>query len=76
MCDSVGCSAEEKEMCMAHYDADGKFIAPADKNAKVEIKNTNGKAKATVTTTADGKSETQTFEGSLEEVKAKVEGLK
>ena len=86
MCDSLGCTTEEKEMCMAHYDADGKFVAKvgeklccskdADKNVKVEIKNVNGKAKATVTSTADGKSETQTFEGSLEEVKAKVEGLK
>ncbi len=26
MCDSLGCSAEEKAMCMAHYGADGKFI--------------------------------------------------
>ena len=26
MCDSVGCSPEEKEMCMSHYDKDGKFI--------------------------------------------------
>ncbi|MFY8096759.1 MAG: sodium-translocating pyrophosphatase [Flavobacterium sp.] len=26
MCDSLGCSAEEKEMCMSHYDKDGKFI--------------------------------------------------
>jgi hypothetical protein len=24
-CDSVGCSAEEKEMCMSMYGADGKF---------------------------------------------------
>ena len=86
MCDSLGCSAEEKEVCMSHYDANGKFVAKegeklccskdADKKVKVEITNNNGKAKATVTTTADGKSETQTFEGSLEEVKAKVEGLK
>lgn len=26
MCDSVGCSPEEKGMCMSHYDKDGKFI--------------------------------------------------
>src|SRR5574343_1028480 len=26
MCDSLGCSAEEKEMCLAHYGKDGKFI--------------------------------------------------
>ena len=86
MCDSLGCTAEEKEMCMAHYDADGKFVAnegeksccskDADKNVKVEIKNVNGKAKATVTTSINDNVNVQTFEGSLEEVKAKVEGLK
>ncbi len=27
MCDSLGCSAEEKAMCMSHYGADGKFIS-------------------------------------------------
>ncbi|MFA7273771.1 MAG: sodium-translocating pyrophosphatase [Crocinitomicaceae bacterium] len=26
MCDAKGCTAEEKEMCMAHYGADGKFV--------------------------------------------------
>ena len=27
MCDSLGCSAEQKEMCLSHYDANGKFVA-------------------------------------------------
>ena len=86
MCDSLGCTAEEKEMCMSHYDANGKFIGKegeksccskdADKNVKVEITNNNGKAKATVTTSINKSVNVQTFEGSLEEVKAKVEGLK
>jgi K(+)-stimulated pyrophosphate-energized sodium pump len=86
MCDSLGCSAEEKEMCLSHYDADGKFVAKegakaccamdADKDVKVEIKNVNGKAKATVTTSKDGNVNVQVFEGSLEDVKAKVEALK
>ncbi len=86
MCDSLGCSAEEKEICMSHYDANGKFIAKegakaccamdADKNVKVEIKNVNGKAKATVTTSEKGNVNVQVFEGSLEDVKAKVEALK
>ncbi|QBZ97522.1 sodium-translocating pyrophosphatase [Flavobacterium sangjuense] len=88
MCDSLKCSPEEKEACLSHYDADGKFIAKKDdccagkegakveKNVKVEITNTNGKAKATVTTTEKGNVNTQTFEGSLEEVKAQVEALK
>jgi K(+)-stimulated pyrophosphate-energized sodium pump len=46
------------------------------KNVKVEIINTDGKAKATVTTSENGKSNSQVFEGSLDEVKAKVEALK
>jgi K(+)-stimulated pyrophosphate-energized sodium pump len=86
MCDSLGCSAEEKAICMSHYDAKGNFIAKegtkaccamdADKNVKVEIKNVNGKAKATVTTKENGNVNVQVFEGSLEDVKAKVEALK
>jgi len=87
MCDSLGCSAEEKEVCLSHYGADGKFIAPKEgeksccaedgaKNVKVEIKNENGKAKATVTTSEKGNVNVQIFEGSLEQVKAKVEALK
>jgi K(+)-stimulated pyrophosphate-energized sodium pump len=87
MCDAKGCTPEQKEMCMSHYDANGKFIAEGekaccakkgmnDKNIKVEIINTNGKAKATVTTSEKGNVNVQVFEGSLEEVKAKVEALK
>jgi K(+)-stimulated pyrophosphate-energized sodium pump len=87
MCDSLKCTPEQKEMCLSHYDADGKFIASeekmeccADKDAtkmvKVEVTNINGKAKATVITSEKGKENTQVFEGSLEEVKAKVDALK
>ena len=91
MCDSLGCSPEEKEMCLSHYDADGKFVASAkiaccadketampkmEKNVRVEIINTNGKAKATVTTTVNGTAATQSFEGTEAEVKAKVDALK
>ena len=89
MCDSLKCTPAQKEMCLSHYGADGKFVAEKkddccaddamtsnEKNVKVEITNTNGKAKATVTTTEKGNVNTQTFEGSLAEVKAKVEALK
>ena len=89
MCDEKGCTPEQKEMCMSHYDANGKFVAPTpekacctkkgmvEKNVKVEIiKTEDGKAKATVTTSENGKANTQVFEGSLEEVKAQVEPLK
>ncbi|RAR74141.1 sodium-translocating pyrophosphatase [Flavobacterium aciduliphilum] len=88
MCDSLKCTPEQKEACLSHYDANGKFIAPSckegegksccgkgDKNVKVEMTNENGKAKATVTITEKGNVNTQVFEGSLEEVKAKVEAL-
>jgi K(+)-stimulated pyrophosphate-energized sodium pump len=47
-----------------------------DKNVRVEIINKDGKAKATVTTTVNGTSATQTFEGTEAEVKAKVDALK
>jgi K(+)-stimulated pyrophosphate-energized sodium pump len=75
-------------MCLSHYDANGKFVAPAgmmaccikkglsEKEVRVEITNTNGTAKATVTTSEKGNVNTQVFEGSLAEVKAKVEALK
>ncbi|MBP6758467.1 MAG: sodium-translocating pyrophosphatase [Flavobacterium sp.] len=88
MCDEKGCTPEQKEMCLSHYDANGKFIAAegekaccakktaVEKNIKVEITNTGGKAKATVTTSEKGNVNVQVFEGSLEEVKAKVEALK
>jgi K(+)-stimulated pyrophosphate-energized sodium pump len=80
MCDKNGCSAEDKAKCMAMYDAEGKFFGEpkkeVSKDVRVEITNTNGKAKATVTTTVNGTSATQTFEGTEEEVKAKVDALK
>jgi K(+)-stimulated pyrophosphate-energized sodium pump len=86
MCDSLKCSPEQKEMCLSHYDKDGKFVAPKGKaccakkgeikkEVKVQIINKDGKAKATVTTSEDGNDNVQVFEGSLEEVKAKVEAL-
>ena len=92
MCDSLKCSPEQKEMCLSHYGADGKFVASTDekdccakkeavmgtatKEVRVEITNTNGKSKATVTTTVGGKSATETIEGTEAEVKAKVDALK
>jgi K(+)-stimulated pyrophosphate-energized sodium pump len=88
MCETNGCSPAQKEMCMSHFDANGKYMATqgekaccakkgtTDKNIKVEMTNENGKAKATVTTSENGNENTQVFEGSLEEVKAKVEALK
>jgi K(+)-stimulated pyrophosphate-energized sodium pump len=91
MCDSLKCTPEQKEMCLSHYDATGKFVAPKEgkaccekptavgattKDVRVEITNTDGKATATVTTTVNGTSDTQTFKGTEAEVKAKIEALK
>ena len=92
MCDSLKCSPEEKEMCLSHYDANGKFVAAKecdekegessccakkeDKKVKVILVNEKGSAKATVITTEKGKATTQVFEGSIDEVKAKVESMK
>ncbi len=90
MCDSLKCSKEEKEMCLSHYDANGKFVAPKeceegetksccvkkdDKNVTVTITNEKGKSKATVITTEKGKATTQVFEGSLKDLKEKVEAM-
>jgi K(+)-stimulated pyrophosphate-energized sodium pump len=74
-------------MCLSHYDAEGKFVAPAegkaaccakkmDKVITVNIENVDGKAKATVKSSSNGTANVQTFEGTLDEVKAKVEALK
>jgi K(+)-stimulated pyrophosphate-energized sodium pump len=87
MCDSLKCTPEQKEMCLSHYDATGKFKASEEKMdccakkgdakiVKVEVTNQNGNAKATVITSNKGTTDVQVFEGSLEEVKAKVEALK
>jgi K(+)-stimulated pyrophosphate-energized sodium pump len=82
MCEEKGCNAEEKAECMSHYDATGKFIAShekmisiekkLEKTLRIEVTNTNGKSKATVTTDAG----VQTFEGTEAEVKAKIDALK
>ncbi|MNE19154.1 putative K(+)-stimulated pyrophosphate-energized sodium pump [compost metagenome] len=87
MCDEKGCTPEQKEMCMSHYDKDGKFVEPkgksccakkgqAKKEVRVQMMNKDGKAKATVTTSENGEENVQVFEGSLEEVKAKIDSLK
>jgi K(+)-stimulated pyrophosphate-energized sodium pump len=84
MCDSLGCSEEEKAMCMAHYDESGKFIGAKGemknevmKRISVEKETNNGKTKATVkiATVENGKEteKVETFEGTEAEVNAKIE---
>jgi K(+)-stimulated pyrophosphate-energized sodium pump len=36
MCDEMGCSKAEKELCMSHYDANGKWIGGDGKSDKKE----------------------------------------
>jgi K(+)-stimulated pyrophosphate-energized sodium pump len=87
MCDSMHCGPEQKEMCLSHYDENGKFIAPAavekDCCAKkttmtkeVIIKNVDGAAEGTVTTIKNGQKEVTKVKGTLDQVKAKVEAKK
>jgi molybdate transport system substrate-binding protein len=52
------------------------LVTPKDeKNVKVVLINEKGNAKATVITNEKGKSTTQVFEGSMDDVKAKVEAV-
>jgi K(+)-stimulated pyrophosphate-energized sodium pump len=46
------------------------------KDVRVEMTNDNGKTKATVTISENGKQTVQNFEGTEAEVKAKVEAIK
>jgi K(+)-stimulated pyrophosphate-energized sodium pump len=87
MCDEVGCTAAEKEMCLSHYDANGKFVAgdmkaccaaKAEnvKEVRIETTNNDGKVKSIVTTKTDGKVDTQVYEGTQDEVNAKLDELR
>ena len=77
---------ELKTTCQQQAMQDGKCTMGAmeagtnktttNKKVTVSITNMEGKAKATVTTSENGNAKTQVFEGSLEDVKAKVEALK
>ncbi len=47
MCDSLNCSPEEKEMCMAHYGKDGKFMdgSYGEKACCIEMRNCENNSK-------------------------------
>ena len=76
MCKEKGCSEEETAKCLAHFDANGKYAHTESQSVRVEVKNINGKTTGTVTKTVDGKTTTEVFEGTEEEVLAKVEAAK
>ncbi|MGZ9674884.1 sodium-translocating pyrophosphatase [Flavobacterium sp. GNP001] len=84
MCKKNGCSEECTQKCLSMYDAAGKYIGGAtktvsmtsSKDLRIELSNENGKTKATVTMTENGKTTKQTFEGTDAEVQAKIDSLK
>jgi len=86
MCKEKGCTVEETAKCLAHYDANGKYIHQKTdcfdtskyekKSVRVELKNINGKTTGTVTKTENGKTTTEVYEGTEEEVKAKIDAVK
>jgi K(+)-stimulated pyrophosphate-energized sodium pump len=79
MCDKNGCSAEEKAKCMAMYDENGKFKGVVKNEVSKMVfmeKTDNGKFKATVSKTINGKVTEEIIEGTEAEVKAKVDALK
>jgi K(+)-stimulated pyrophosphate-energized sodium pump len=80
------CNSMSKEECMEKgcTSKTCKFMNPeaammtkeVSKEVRIEKSNTNGKVTATVTTVVDGKEEVQNFEGTDEEVQAKIDALK
>ncbi|UFH35937.1 sodium-translocating pyrophosphatase [Flavobacterium acetivorans] len=85
-CVSSGtCHSMSKEECIANgcnsksckYMNSGNMMTETvSKEVSIEKINTDGKVKATVKTTTNGKSEVQVFEGTEAEVRAKIDGLK
>ena len=87
MCDSLKCTPEQKEMCLSHYDKNGKFVEPKGKaccakkpmsmtnEVRIEKTNTNGKVSATVTTTVNGTVVVKQFQGTDAEVQAQIDAL-
>ncbi|WP_166922904.1 sodium-translocating pyrophosphatase [Flavobacterium poyangense] len=86
MCKEKGCTAEETAKCLANFDANGKYVGPKaasydavqydKKSIEVNLSTVNGVTKGTVTKTENGKTTTEVFEGTEEEVKAKIEAAK
>ncbi|QSB26916.1 sodium-translocating pyrophosphatase [Flavobacterium sp. CLA17] len=86
MCKEKGCTAEETAKCLAHYDANGKYIhqktdcfdtTKYEKNRlEVNLSTVNGVTVGTVTKTENGKTTTEVYEGTEAEVKAKIEAAK
>jgi len=86
MCKEKGCTAEETAKCLASYDANGKYVhqktdcfdtTKYSKNrVEVNLSTINGVTTGTVTKTENGKTNTEVYEGTEAEVKAKIEAAK
>jgi K(+)-stimulated pyrophosphate-energized sodium pump len=88
MCDSLKCSPEQKQMCLSHYDAEGKFIASTCKDERKSccikdkgdspeaIEKGTNHVSAKITKTINGKKVTEKIEGTYNEVKAKMDAMK
>jgi len=85
MCKEKGCSPEETAKCLAHFDENGNPYKKTDcfdtskyekKRVEVNLSTTNGVTVGTVTKTENGKTTTEVFEGTEEEVQAKVNAAK
>ncbi|PBJ13208.1 sodium-translocating pyrophosphatase [Flavobacterium sp. ACN6] len=80
MCKEKGCSPKETAKCLAHFDTTGKYQKTdcfdtskyEKKSVRVELRNDNGKTVGTVTKTENGKTTTEVYEGTEEEVQAKI----
>lgn len=81
------CNSMSKEECMEkgctsktckfmNPEAAMMMVKEVSKEVKIEKTNENGKITAKVTTVIDGKEEVQNFEGTEEEVQAKIDALK
>ena len=89
MFDSLKCNPEEKQACLSHYGADGKFISDSkmdccekddsrttySKKAKMEDL-PNGKVRGTYTVTKSSLESVQVFEGTKKEVSDKINAMK
>ncbi|MFH6943632.1 sodium-translocating pyrophosphatase [Flavobacterium sp. FlaQc-50] len=86
MCKEKGCTPEETAKCLANFDANGKYVHQRTdcfdtskyekKRLEVNLSTVDGVTKGTVTKTENGKTTTEVFEGTEEEVKAKIEAAK
>jgi K(+)-stimulated pyrophosphate-energized sodium pump len=80
MCKEKGCTEEETAKCLAHFDKTGKYQKTdcfdtskyEKKSVRVDLRNDNGKTRGTVTKTENGKTTTEVYEGTEEEVEAKI----